>query len=78
MKDDTQKEAQCKDCVHEYLLAYSCNRLYFYYSYHQKRVIELGESLCMNILKKKPHHHFFKHTEDLFPLIFYQLSIRNR
>jgi len=49
---------KCKDCNHEYLLAFSCKRRHFCPSYHQKRVVEFGEWLCMDALKKVPHRHF--------------------
>jgi ribosomal protein S27E len=49
---------KCKDCGHEYLLAFSCKRRHFCPSCHQKRVVEFGEWLCMNVLKKIPHRHF--------------------
>ncbi|MDD5414834.1 MAG: transposase, partial [Smithellaceae bacterium] len=49
---------KCKDCGHEYLLAFSCKRRHFCPSCHQKRVVEFGEQLCMDVLKKIPHRHF--------------------
>jgi len=49
---------KCKDCGHEYLLAFSCKRRHFCPSCHQKRVVEFGEWLCMDVLKKIPHRHF--------------------
>jgi len=49
---------KCKDCGHEYLLAFSCKRRHFCPSCHQKRVVEFGEWLCMDVLKKVPHCHF--------------------
>jgi len=49
---------KCKDCGHEYLLAFSCKRRHFCPSCHQKRVVEFGEWLCMDVLKKAPHRHF--------------------
>lgn len=49
---------KCKDCGHEYLLAFSCKRRHFCPSCHQKRVVEFGEWLCMYVLKKVPHRHF--------------------
>ena len=49
---------KCKDCNHEYLLAFSCKRRHFCPSCHQKRVVEFGEWLCMDVLKKVPHRHF--------------------
>lgn len=35
---------------HEYLLAFSCKRRHFCPSCHQKRVVEFGEWLCMDVL----------------------------
>jgi hypothetical protein len=49
---------RCKDCGHEYLLAFSCKRRHFCPSCHQKRVVEFGEWLCEEILKDAPHRHF--------------------
>ena len=49
---------RCKDCGHEYLLAFSCKRRHFCPSCHQKRVVEFGEWLCEEILKAVPHRHF--------------------
>ena len=49
---------KCKDCGHEYLLAFSCKRRHFCPSCHQKRVVEFGEWLCMDVLKKVPHRRF--------------------
>jgi hypothetical protein len=49
---------KCKDCGHEYLLAFSCKRRHFCPSCHQKRVVEFGEWLCRDVLKKVPHRHF--------------------
>lgn len=49
---------KCKDCSHEYLLAFSCKRRHFCPSCHQKRVMEFGEWVCANVLKKVPHRHF--------------------
>jgi ribosomal protein S27E len=49
---------KCKDCNHEYLLAFSCKRRHFCPSCHQKRVFEFGEWLCMDVLKNIPHRHF--------------------
>ena len=45
---------RCKDCGHEYLLAFSCKRRHFCPSCHQKRVVEFGEWLCTDVLKKIP------------------------
>ena len=49
---------KCRACKHEYLLAYSCKRRHFCPSCHAKRVLEFGEWLCSNVLKKVPHRHF--------------------
>jgi ribosomal protein S27E len=49
---------KCKDCGHEYLLAFSCKRRHFCPPCHQKRVVEFGEWLCMDALKKIPPRHF--------------------
>jgi hypothetical protein len=49
---------RCKDCGHEYLLAFSCRRRHFCPSYHQKRVVEFGEWLCEEVFKAVPHRHF--------------------
>lgn len=49
---------RCNDCGHEYLLAFSCKRRHFCPSCHQKRVVEFGEWLCLDVLKKIPHRHF--------------------
>jgi len=49
---------RCPDCGHEYLLAFSCKRRHFCPSCHQKRVVEFGEWLCMEVVKKVPHRHF--------------------
>ena len=49
---------KCKGCGHEYLLSFSCKRRHFCPSCHQKRVVEFGELLCAEVLKKVPHRHF--------------------
>ena len=49
---------RCGDCGHEYLLAFSCKRRHFCPSCHQKRVVEFGEWLCTDVLRKVPHRHF--------------------
>ena len=48
---------RCKDCGHEYLLAFSCKRRHFCPSCHQKRVVEFGEWLCQEVVKAVPHRH---------------------
>ena len=45
---------RCNDCGHEYLLAFSCKRRHFCPSCHQKRVVEFGEWLCMDVSKRFP------------------------
>ena len=49
---------KCRNCNHEYLLAFSCRRRHFCPSCHARRVVEFGEWLCSNVLKKVPHRHF--------------------
>ena len=49
---------RCKDCGHDYLLAFSCKRRHFCPSCHQKRVVEFGEWICEKVLKAVPHRHF--------------------
>lgn len=49
---------RCEHCGHEYLLAFSCKRRHFCPSCHQKRVIEYGEWLLTDVLKKVPHRHW--------------------
>ena len=49
---------RCKDCGHEYLLAFSCKRRHLCPSCHQKRVVEFGEWLCEEVIKAVPHRHF--------------------
>jgi ribosomal protein S27E len=49
---------KCKECGHEYLLAFSCKRRHFCPSCHQKRVVEFGEWLCQEVIKAVPHRHF--------------------
>ena len=51
-------QVRCKDCGHEYLLAFSCKRSHFGPSCHQRRVVEFGEWLCEEVLKAVPHRHF--------------------
>ncbi len=46
---------KCKECNHEYFLAYSCKRRHFCPSCHAKMVVEFGEWLCVNVyLKRSP------------------------
>ena len=51
-------QIQCEECGHEHLLAFSCKRRHFCPSCHQKRVVEFGEWVCGEVLKKVPHRHF--------------------
>jgi ribosomal protein S27E len=46
---------KCKDCNNEYLLPFSCKKRHFCPSCHQKRVVEFGEYLVEDVLKKVPH-----------------------
>ena len=46
---------RCDGCGHEYLLPFSCKRRHFCPSCHQKRVVEFGEWLYGEVLKKVPH-----------------------
>lgn len=45
---------RCGEYGHEYLLAFSCKRRHFCPSCHQKRVVELGEWVCGEVLKRSP------------------------
>ncbi len=49
---------RCDNCGHEYLLPFSCKRRHFCPSCHQKRVVEYGEWLLTEVLKKVPHRHW--------------------
>jgi len=46
---------KCEECNHEYLLPFSCKCRHFCPSCHQKRVVEFGEWLYEEVLKKVPH-----------------------
>ena len=46
---------RCQQCGHEFLLAFSCKRRQFCPSCHQKRVVEYGQWLLSEVLKKVPH-----------------------
>jgi hypothetical protein len=60
------RRVKCPDCQYEYLLA-SC---------HQKRVVEFGEWLCMDVLKKIPHRHFiFSIPKILRPYFLYDRKL---
>ena len=49
----------CYDrCGHEYLLPFSCKRRHFCPSCHRKRVVEYGEWLLTDVLKKVRHRHW--------------------
>jgi len=50
-------QVQCGECGHEYLLAFSSKRRHFCPSCHQKRVVEFGEWVCGEVLRKVPHRH---------------------
>ena len=39
-------------------VVFSCKRRHFCPSCHQKRVVEVGEWVCGEVLKKVPHRHF--------------------
>ncbi len=43
---------KCCECKHEYLLPFSCKCRHFCPSCHQRRVVEFGEWLCEEVLKK--------------------------
>jgi Zn finger protein HypA/HybF involved in hydrogenase expression len=49
---------RCKDCGHEYLLPFSCKRRHFCPSCHERRVIEFGEFLTIEVLLDVPHRHW--------------------
>ncbi len=49
---------RCDNCGHEYLLPFSCKRRHFCPSCHQKRVVEYGEWLLTDVLKKVPRRHW--------------------
>ncbi|KPK95009.1 MAG: hypothetical protein AMJ94_00770 [Deltaproteobacteria bacterium SM23_61] len=49
---------KCRDCHHEYVLAFSCMRRHFCPPCHQKRAVEFGEWLCSQVLRKVPLRHF--------------------
>ncbi|NQT66746.1 MAG: transposase zinc-binding domain-containing protein [Actinobacteria bacterium] len=55
---------KCKDCNHEYLLAFSCKRRHFCPSCYAKRVIEFGEWLYSDVLKKAPQVFCILCTKD--------------
>jgi hypothetical protein len=55
---------------HAYLLAYSCKRRHFCPSCHQKRVVEFGEWLCANVLKRVPHRHFVFSIPKILQRVF--------
>ena len=61
---------KCKDCGHEYLLAFSCKRRHFCPSCHQKRVVEFGEWLCEEVLKAVPHRHLVFSIPKIFRRYF--------
>ena len=49
---------RCDNCGHEYLLPFSCKRRHFCPSCHQKLVVEYGEWLLTDVLKKVPRRHW--------------------
>ncbi len=49
---------KCKDCKHEFLLAFSCKGRYFCPSCHQKRVLMFGEWITEEILYPLPHRQY--------------------
>lgn len=46
---------RCKDCGHEFLLAFSCKKRHFCPSCHERRVVEFGEFCVSNVLAEVPH-----------------------
>jgi hypothetical protein len=68
---------KCKDCCFEYLPVFSCKRRQICPSCHQKRVVEFGEQLCMDVLKKIPHRRAtYIRPNTYFILIIYKIGIR--
>lgn len=61
---------KCRDCHHEYLLAFSCKRRHFCPSCHQKRVVEFGEWLFSHVLRKVPHRHVVFSIPKILPRYF--------
>jgi len=49
---------KCRNCKHEFLLAFSCKRRNFCPSCHAKRCVQFGEFACTEVLKNVPHRHF--------------------
>ncbi len=49
---------RCDNCGREYLLAFSWKRRHFCPSCHRKRVVEYGEWLLTEVLKKVPRRHW--------------------
>jgi hypothetical protein len=47
----------CKDCVHNYLVVFSCKRGHSCPSCYQKKVMEFGEWFREEILKAVPSRH---------------------
>jgi hypothetical protein len=64
---------RCGECGHEYLLAFSCKRRHFCPSCHQKRVVEFGEWVCGEVLKKAPHRHFVSASPRSSGVIFFMI-----
>jgi len=64
------RRVQCGECGHEYLLPYSFKRRH-YRPLCQKQVVESGEYVCGEVLKKAPSPLCLQHSQDpstLFPL----------
>ncbi len=61
---------KCSDCGHEQFLPFSCRRRQFCPSCHQKRVIEFGEHLCNEVLKKVPHRQWVFSIPKRFRIYF--------
>jgi len=61
---------RCGECGHEYLLAFSSKRRHFCPSCYQKRVVEFGEWVCGEVLRKVPHCHFVFSIPKIFRRYF--------
>jgi hypothetical protein len=49
---------RCKQCRHEYLLAFSCKGRWFCPSCHQKKVLLFGEFVTGSVTFPVPHRHY--------------------
>lgn len=49
---------RCDACGTERLLAYSCKRSYVCPSCHQKRAVQFGQWVCIQVLPAVPYRHF--------------------